>query len=376
MDFQSFELFASLPIETIEKIKSCAKSSYFAADDFLVVENEKGSSFFLIEEGEVEILKDQIPIGMLRKGDVLGETSLINRARTASAKAKGAVTAIEISVPPLKKELTPAQFAVLKNAILEKEIDKISNVNKIAALSIQQNFEDLKAKEHIGQFIVYLLAFIFIYVFAIQSVIAFKLNIVSSSIISIPILLILGIAMYLMMKRSGYPLETYGFTLKGWKGALIESALFTIPIFIFLIILKWVLIHTVHQFSHLTLFHISPSLMPGEHVSHLEGAILVMVYALFVPVQEMVFRGAIQSSLEKFLSKKNKISFAIFVSNIPYALIHFHLSLILVVLVYFFGSFWGWMYSRQKTLVGPVFSHFIVGLFAFFILGIQDILVI
>ena len=376
MDVHSFELIATLPIEIIEKIKACAQYSYFTAGDFLAVENKKGSSFFLIEEGEVEILKDQIPIGTLRKGDVLGETSLADRARTASAKAKGAVIAIEIPVPVLKRVLTPAQFAILKNAILEKQIDKISHLNQVAAISIKQNFEDLKMKEHIGQFIVYLLAFLFIYFFAIQAVIAFKLNIVSSSIISIPVLLILGIGMYIMMKRSGYPLETYGFTLKGWKGALIESALYTIPLLLVLIVLKWVLIHTVSQFSHLTLFHISPALKPGEHVSHLEGAILVIAYAFFVPVQEMVFRGAIQSSLEKFLTGKNRTTFAIFVSNIPFAMIHFHLSLILVVLVYFFGLSWGWMYSRQKTLVAPMFSHFIVGLFAFFILGIQDILVI
>ncbi|MBS0629482.1 MAG: cyclic nucleotide-binding domain-containing protein [Verrucomicrobia bacterium] len=368
-------VFTSLPNEVVEKIEASTKTRDFADGQFLLVENEIGTTFFMIEEGSVEIIKDQVSLGTLQKGDILGESALAGKKRNASARAKGAVRVLEINLLALRKSLTLSEFTSFKNVILEKEIDKMTTVNQLATLSLKQNFEDLKTKENMATFLIYILAFIFIYVFVIQAVTVFKLNIVSSSIISIPILFLLGSAMYLMMKRSGYPLATYGLTLKGWKNSLMESFFFTIPILVFLVILKWVLIHTVQRFSHLELFHVSPALQPGQHVSHIEGAILVMAYALFVPVQELVFRGAIQSSLQQFLSGKKRHSFAIFVSNIPFAMIHFHLSLMLVILVYFMGAYWGWMYGRQKTLVGAIFSHFIVGLFGFFILGIQDILV-
>lgn len=376
MGKDSVGLFSNLPEEIIEKLKACSLSRQFAPGEFLVQESEKGSSFFILQEGEVDMLKDGISLGILGRGEVVGESSLINKAFNTSAKAIENVTVMEISVPDLANILKPIEYATLKNAVLEQEIDKISNLNKVASICLRQNFEELKTKENTGLFIAYLLTFLFIYFFVVQAITTFKLNLVSSSIISIPILSLLGISMFQLMKHSGYPMESYGITLKGWQRAHIESALYTIPLILFLIALKWGVITIVPHFHHLSLFHISPALMPKQHVSHLEAAILVIAYAIFVPVQETVFRGAIQSSLERAYIGKNKTRFAILVSNIPYAMIHFHISLILVLFAYLFGLFWGWMYSQQKTLAGPVFSHFVVGLFAFFILGIQDILVI
>lgn len=373
---EQLKIFGSLPEEIIEKLFQCSQMRSIAAGDFLIRENEAATTFFMIEEGELQILKDQIQLGAVRKGDVLGESSINGGVRNASAKALGPVKVIEVSVPALAKELTPAQFAVLKNVIFEREMDKLSKLNQVATLSIKQNFEDMKAKANMGRFIVYVLTLIFIYIFVIQTVTVLKLNIVSSSVISIPILLIMGAGMYFMMKQSGHPMSAYGFTLKGGTKALVESSLFTLPILVALVILKWIFIHYISAFSSLTLFHISPALSPGAPpVSNLEAFVLVLAYTIFVPVQEIIFRGAMQSSLQLFLTGKNRFLLAILISNIPFCMIHFHLSLILVLLTYLFGSFWGWMLARQKTLVGPCFSHFVVGLFAFFILGIQDILV-
>ena len=353
------------------------KIRYFKDGQFLMEENERAMTFFIIEEGEVEIIRDQFQIGTIQKDDIVGESALADGVRIASARAKGDVKAIEFLVESLKKTLSPVELLKIKSIIFDRELAKLFAVDQVASLSIKQNYEDIKTKENIGRFIVYTLALIFLYVFTIQTVTALKLTLVSSSIISVPILLIMGCCMFWMMHKSGYPLSAYGFVFKGSQKALLWSGLWTIPILLGLTGIKWILIQAVPQFSSLQLFHISPALSPDAlPVSHFEAAILVFAYTLFVPVQEIIFRGAIQSSLQLFRPGKGGTLQAILISNIPFCMIHFHLSLILVILTYCFGVFWGWMYAEKKTLVASCFSHFIIGLYSFFILGVQDILVI
>lgn len=368
--------FPPLPPEIMEELRANATMKNFAKGDYLIRENEKGTSFFIIEEGEVEVLKDSLPVGIVHKGEILGESALNGSWRTASARAASPVRAIEISVKALTQKLTKAQLAEIKTAILERLLDKLAKVNKLATFMIRQHFNDEKAKALMSRFIICVLILVFLYVFAIQSVTILNLTLVSSSLISIPILIICCATMFGMMKQSNYPLKSFGFSLDNWGRHIGESILLTIPVMIGLVAIKWVLIKTLPVYSSLPLFHISPALNVGAgSVSPLASAFLVLSYSLFVPVQEIIYRGAMQNSLEIFLSGKNKTTLAILVSNIPFSMIHFHLSVILVVTTYILGFFWGKMFARQRTLVGVSVSHFLIGLFAFFILGLDGILI-
>lgn len=367
--------FAALPHEIKEKLHASAQEKNFAPGEYLIKENEKGDSFFIVEEGEVEVLKDNLQVGVVRKGDILGESALNGGLRNASARALGPVRVTEVSVQSLSKKLSKAELSLIKYEIFERLLDKLSKVNKLATFAIRQHFDDEKAKALMGRFMVCVLILVFLYVFAIQSVTILKLNLASSSFISIPILMICGATMYGMMKKSHYPLNMYGFNLENWKRAVVDSVLLTIPVLIALVVCKWILIQLVPAFSDLPLFDVSPALNDDVTVSPGAAILLVLGYVLFVPVQEIIYRGAMQSSLQMFLLGKNKTTVSILVSNIPFCMIHFHLSLILVVTTYILGVFWGYMFAKQKTLVGVSVSHFLVGLFAFFILGLQGVLI-
>ncbi|MBS0629483.1 MAG: cyclic nucleotide-binding domain-containing protein [Verrucomicrobia bacterium] len=368
--------FPPLSDEIMQTLYKASAKKEFATGEYLIKEHEKGNSFFIIEKGEVEIFKGNVPVGVIHKGDILGESALNGGTRNASAKANTPVEAIEVSVDTLSKTLSKEQLLAIKSAIFERILEKLSKVNKLATFMIRQHFEDEKARSLMSRFIIFVLILVFLYVFAIQSVTILKLTVISSSVISVPILIICCLAMVSMMKNSRYPLKTYGFTLENWPRVVVESILWTIPVLLALILCKWILITVIPAFSSVTLFDISPALNEGAgDVSPAVAALLVLAYTLFVPVQEIIYRGAMQSSLQLFLSGKNKTILAILVSNIPFSMIHFHLSVILVVTTYILGVFWGYMYARQKSLLGVSISHFLVGLFAFFILGLQDVLV-
>jgi membrane protease YdiL (CAAX protease family) len=90
---------------------------------------------------------------------------------------------------------------------------------------------------------------------------------------------------------------------------------------------------------------------------------------VLVPLQELIARGLLQSSFEEFLTGKHKAYIAIFLSNLLFSVVHFHLSLNIALSVFFTGLAWGWSYSRHHTLVGVILSHQIIGVWALFILG-------
>ena len=180
-----------------------------------------------------------------------------------------------------------------------------------------------------------------------------------------------------MMRRSGYPLKMYGLTWINSKRAILESLGITALVVGLLTLLKWFLVTEEPLFGGISLFQ--PSYAGYSHgvrvhLSSLEITLLIAGYCIFTPVQELIFRGALQSSLQTFFLGSHRIGAAILISNLPFSMIHLHLSFSLAIAVYFFGVMWGWMYARHKTLVGVILSHLIIGAFAFFILGIQSIL--
>lgn len=367
---------SALPENIVKTLYACSKTIDFKTGDLVIKEKEEGDSFFIIEEGEIEVLKDDVQVGVIRKGDVLGESALNGGIHNASAKAASPAKLIKVSVKALTEMLSSEQLLQIKYAIFEGILDKLSKVNKLTTFAVRQHFEDEKAKAHMSRFIICVLILVFLYVFAIQSVTILKLNIFSSSVISVPILIICCITMFIMMKQSGYSLRTYGLNLENWKKSLVDSILLTIPVIVALILIKWALIKIFPIFSDLPLFDLSPALNKGAPpVSTGVSFFLVFVYSLFVPVQEIIYRGAMQSSLQLFITGRNKVTLAILVSNIPFSMIHAHLSLLLVITTYILGVYWGYMYARQKTLVGVCVSHFLVGLFAFFILGLEGVLI-
>lgn len=49
---------------------------------------------------------------------------------------------------------------------------------------------------------------------------------------------------------------------------------------------------------------------------------------------------------------------------------HLHLSFLFALLAFIPGLFWGVLFHRRPNLVGPTLSHFVVGGYVFFVLGI------
>lgn len=370
------DFFKNLSKEHRRILTSHAKEVHLNPGQALFKEGDYGETFYLIATGQIEIFKRDIVLALLEKGDVLGEMAAIGEhKRSATARAKRSSTLWEISLETLSekpegKEIAEKIYEHFSGMLAERV--KGGNITTVEAIQKQLIHE--KARSHLGNALTYLMLLIFIYIYAIKAIDLLNIQVISSTLISIPVLIVFGVFMLVLIKKTGYPWSDYGFTMKDWKKHLITSFLLTLPLLVVIFLFKWAVIKNFSSFRELHVISISPSLSHDVPYTPTLFVILVAAYLIFVPVQEIIYRGAMQTTLEKLLLSKHSTWLAILISNLPFSLIHLHLSFILTLIVYFFGVFWGWMFAWQRSLVGCIFSHLITGFWGFFIIGIQDIL--
>lgn len=349
---------------------------------YLFKEGDRGEELFIIAEGKIALFKKDVRteeekhLADLTEGDIFGEMALLNDLRrTTSAFASTDTTLLKISLKELAKSSKTAQIAAqIQKELPEMLMERMKSGNIATAAAMQKQLEHEQARSHLGNLLVYLLVLIFLYIYALRIITLLKVQVISSTVISIPVLSLFGLSMLVLMKKSGYPWSTYGFTTKRWAKDLLFSLLWTAPLLAFTAFLKWAFIELYPGYSHLSVISLSGALNHKANAPFL-SLVLIGAYLVFVPVQEIIYRGALQTTLEKLLLTKRNILVSILISNLPFSLIHLHLSFILTIVVYFYGLFWGWMYAKQKSLVGCTVSHLLTGFFAFFVISIQEILI-
>ncbi len=115
------------------------------------------------------------------------------------------------------------------------------------------------------------------------------------------------------------------------------------------------------------LFGIMPLVQPAveflkqskEHLSLLYLA-LVCIVILAPIIEEFFFRGALQTYLKKFLGRKA----AIICTSLLFAFMHVNLfrgigNLPIIVSLFVFACYLGFLYEKQKSLLAPIVLHMI-----------------
>jgi len=101
-------------------------------------------------------------------------------------------------------------------------------------------------------------------------------------------------------------------------------------------------------------------------------AIGLSIYLVSVLFQQFAIRCAIQAPLQSFLA--GVVGPAGWVANVTatllFAVLHAHLNPVVSLAVILPSLFWGWLFMRSGSVVTPIISHTIIGVYAIFILGI------
>ncbi|WP_102345101.1 CPBP family glutamic-type intramembrane protease [Bacillus sp. Marseille-P3661] len=373
------KLFNNLTDDELAILSSIAEIIEYNEQTDFIKEGELDKSVYLIEEGSADVLKiseetgEIYSLGVLQAGDCAGEMALIagSTGRTATVRAREKSLIVKIDFDQLieRKENESLYIKLLSN--ISKDLsNKLNSTNQLTINTLKKELETSKARIAMGMFTVYILFILSIYTLSFRFLVDLVIK-WGSAWISVTILAIFASVMFILILRSGYPLRTFGLTLANWKKVLLESFILTIPLLIGIAIAKWIILQH-HPNINDSVFRIVSMVKEGG----IDSRILIYgsAYALFCPIQEFITRSGIQSALQNFLPpSKKRVWIAIILSNLLFSMAHAHVNLTFALLTFIPGLFWGWMYARQQSLLGAAFSHVLVGVWIFFIIGIDKI---
>ena len=101
---KKIDVFSSLSDEHLQEIADFADETTVSEGDKLTKKGSHSYQLFAIEDGEVEVLRDEETVAKLGAGDVVGETGVVGRGlRNADVVATSDVKAIFFTQDQVKK---------------------------------------------------------------------------------------------------------------------------------------------------------------------------------------------------------------------------------------------------------------------------------
>jgi CRP/FNR family cyclic AMP-dependent transcriptional regulator len=101
---ERIEVFSALPREDLELLASRAQEASADDGDVVVEAGAFSDQLLAIEEGKVEVRRDDETIATLGPGDVVGETGVVRRAlRNATVVAASPLRAVVIAQSDIKQ---------------------------------------------------------------------------------------------------------------------------------------------------------------------------------------------------------------------------------------------------------------------------------
>ena len=355
-------------------LRDAGRRIRLAAGEDLIVEGEPADALYFVESGRFEVRKrgtqgdETHVIGETPAGAVVGEVALLDRGtRSATVRAleDSEVLALRIGILPVGADEVLYPATQMRLNLAREMARRVRHSTESTVHHLERSLLEAETRAEMGRFMSRVLTGTCLYMFALALMQPLKGMVADSTVISEVILLCFAGALFVNIRTSMFPISAYGFNLQGWRPAVREAALFSLPVLALIVLMKWVLIQTLPELSGAPLFgwYGHSSLGPGATLA------VLVAYGLFVPVQEMVARSGIQSSFMMFLRSRRKEAMSIFMSTLLFSATHLHTSAIFAALAFPVGLFWGWLYSRNPTLVGVIFSHLVIGIWAVFVVS-------
>jgi hypothetical protein len=121
---RALDLFAPLPLATIETLAARASAVEVGAGEWIVREGEHGDRFYVIADGEVEVTERGTVLRHERAGEYFGEIALLRDVlRTASVRAVGPVALVALAREDFLVAVTGhARAAAIATAVVDERL--------------------------------------------------------------------------------------------------------------------------------------------------------------------------------------------------------------------------------------------------------------
>ena len=375
-EWRDIPLFDGLTTPQAEALRGVMREKSFATGEYVVREGEPASELFIVRQGSVEILKRERErarehrIGCIARGETVGEMSLIDQgARSASVRALEPTDLWSVPFDQLRStDPERPEGALLDGAFHQMVLNLAQTLSTRLREKGDESLQDAQARVAIGRFIVNVLILLCVYALTLASL-PYVDDAVprSTSYVSLPLQALFGIVSWRFMRESGYPLRLFGITKDGWRQSLRPALVVTVVFVAAATCIKWLAVRSSPSFVGV------PVIELRDIYAYYGGwryVAFLAAYGVSTLVQEAIVRGSLQSSLEIFLVGPRRVIAAVLLSNLLFAVTHLHISIEFALMSFAPGLVWGWMFHHHRNLWGVAASHFVVGAYAFFVLGV------
>ena len=151
------------------------------------------------------------------------------------------------------------------------------------------------------------------------------------------------------VRRYGVNAADLGLRLGNWKESVIAGILVAAAVFPCLVAFKWLLVHYDADFHGRAVLNWS-AWDPW-----------LLLYGLVAPAQELLTRGFLQTSIERFLDMKHRSAVAVCLASAQFGVMHLHYSFRMAMIATVGSLIFGALFVRERTLIGVSIAHFILG---------------
>jgi CRP-like cAMP-binding protein len=363
-------LFQGLDEQQLQKVSPFVQEGSFEENDVIMQEGDIGDFMLMIDEGKVNIYKDELKLAERGPGDLVGLMSLMDKGpRSATVSAgEGGVKGYIIKQEGLQSIMDDEANSTVSTMLLNYIRYQQGAIRQTNDLSLQEARAKLvmeqkrvESARFFVQMVMGLIVFTFLLGFLQE-----KANQVDSTFISFSVLAIYGIWSYFYVKMSKIPLELFGLTMKNFKPALLLVLRSTGIFLVLMVVLKWVLITVAPDQYGTALFDIYKS--DGE--GGISPWLIAFLYSLHAIIQEFIARGCIQGGLLQFIVGKRSAWTAIVIATMMFSTFHLMMDMRFALATIVPGLFWGWLFYKERNILAVSISHIIIGLTAIFILNL------
>lgn len=372
-----YDVLKKLPAHLLEAIANkMVEKTYQPGEDILKI-NEQVDALYFIKEGQVDIFGEgyrkpkRDVLSRLGEEEIFGEQSLdLTAQATANVVAHDQVILYVIDRDSI------AELEMLDQKIIKAifSLSLSSTARKIRRANAAY-VKLLEKKIALGHFLV---AVIFILLPAgfITAGLTDMNRMDGTSALNSILAEIFALGLFAFaVKVSKLDYKSLGITWKGAFNSIKFGFLYTVPFMVLTVLIKYFFIK-FHLVEPQPLFSLTPAFDPANTFGFSEKtflAILLGLYVFSVLFQELIVRAGFQAPLMILLGGHYRNLLAILLPNIFFAMIHIPISITFAVIVFFPGLLWGWLLYKYKNILAPLTSHLLLGYFALFVLGVQNI---
>lgn len=377
-------IFEGLSKKQVSELLSMAEKRFYPVGETFIQENDPGNEFMLIISGKVSVFRTEkysnriYQIASLSSSDSVGEMAFLDRSpRSASVRAETDLHVFVFNIKKLETELKDPHIKYIIRANIGSNLSKrMRQTNDIVVKSLRSELKQQHALVEQGRYLVMLILMLTLYALSMKILFDSPLEIIFSRFreaVSALTILLLAIGAAWFIKLSSYPLKDFGLQFHHFRKDAIEGLIYSIPVAIVVVGLKWWLIRAdlITMNTPLYLFKIQKVFASPKEIPHFFYHLTI--YTIMVPLQEFVARGCLQASMQRLLGVETctKKWIVLILPNLIFATAHTHLPVQFAIVTFLVGLLWSYLYLKQNSLVGCTISHWVLGIGGLFVLGLS-----